>query len=293
MKYISLFAGIGGFDLALDRLGHECVYTNEWDKHAAKVYETKFNRPVDTTDIRKVSTEEIPEHDLLVGGFPCQAFSIAGKRLGFDDTRGTLFFEIARILKDKQPKYFILENVKGLISHNSGQTFRTIIATIAELGYDCQWNVLNSKNFGVPQNRERIYIVGHLRGVSRPEVFSFRESDSNSDETSEKDNITRTITTTHAHSWGWNISYVINQLTNPPHSGQRVYGTDGIAPTVTTGKKVWIPENTLLRRLTEVECERLQGFPDNWADSISSTQRYKCLGNAVTVNVVYELARNL
>lgn len=293
MKYISLFAGIGGFDLALDRLGHECVYTNEWDKHAAKVYETRFNRPVDTTDIRKVSTEEIPEHDLLVGGFPCQAFSIAGKRLGFDDTRGTLFFEIARILKDKQPKYFILENVKGLISHNSGQTFRTIIATIAELGYDCQWNVLNSKNFGVPQNRERIYIVGHLRGVSRPEVFSFRESDSNSDETSEKDNITRTITTTHAHSWGWNISYVINQLTNPPHSGQRVYGTDGIAPTVTTGKKVWIPENTLLRRLTEVECERLQGFPDNWADSISSTQRYKCLGNAVTVNVVYELARNL
>ena len=293
MKYISLFAGIGGFDLALDRLGHECVYTNEWDKHAAKVYETRFNRPVDTTDIRTVQTTEIPEHDLLVGGFPCQAFSIAGKRLGFDDTRGTLFFEIARILKDKQPKYFILENVKGLISHNSGQTFRTIIATIAELGYDCQWNVLNSKNFGVPQNRERIYIVGHLRGISRPEVFSFRESNSNSDETSEKDNITRTITTTHAHSWGWNISYVINQLTNPPHSGQRVYGTDGIAPTVTTGKKVWIPENTLLRRLTEIECERLQGFPDNWTEGISSTQRYKCLGNAVTVNVVYELARNL
>jgi site-specific DNA-cytosine methylase len=153
--------------------------------------------------------------------------------------------------------------------------------------------VLNSKNFGVPQNRERIYIVGHLRGISRPEVFSFRESNSNSDETSEKDNITRTITTTHAHSWGWNISYVINQLTNPPHSGQRVYGTDGIAPTVTTGKKVWIPENTLLRRLTEIECERLQGFPDNWTEGISSTQRYKCLGNAVTVNVVYELARNL
>jgi DNA (cytosine-5)-methyltransferase 1 len=293
MKYISLFAGIGGFDLALDKLGHECVYTNEWDKHTAKVYETRFNRPVDTTDIRKVSTEEIPEHDLLVGGFPCQAFSIAGKRLGFDDTRGTLFFEIARILKDKQPKYFILENVKGLISHNSGQTFRTIIATIAELGYDCQWNVLNSKNFGVPQNRERVYIVGHLRGISRPEVFSFTKSDSNSDETSKKDNITRTITTTHAHSWGWNISYVINQLTKPPHSSQRVYGTDGIAPTVTTGKKVWIPENTLLRRLTEVECERLQGFPDNFTNVISSTQRYKCLGNAVTVNVVYELARNL
>jgi DNA-cytosine methyltransferase len=291
MKYISLFAGIGGFDLALDKLGHECVYTNEWDKHAAKVYETRFNRPVDTRDIKTVSTEEIPEHDLLVGGFPCQAFSIAGKRLGFDDTRGTLFFEIARILKDKQPKYFILENVKGLISHNSGQTFRTIISTIAELGYDCQWNLYNSKDYGVPQNRERIYIVGHLRGISRPEVFSFRESNSNSDETSER----------------------INQLTNPPHSGQRVYGTDGIAPTVTTGKKVWIsslkfgqiqkvlgglqknasqtngeisptltsamgmggghipviiPENYSLRRLTEIECERLQGFPNDEKYSI-------------------------
>lgn len=355
MKYISLFAGIGGFDLALDRLGHECVYTNEWDKHAAKIYETRFNRSVDTRDIKTVSTEEIPEHDLLVGGFPCQAFSIAGKRLGFDDTRGTLFFEIARILKDKQPKYFILENVKGLISHNSGQTFRTIISTIAELGYDCQWNVLNSKNFGVPQNRERVYIVGNLRGVSRPEIFPIRTSDSNDTETSEKGDITRTITTTHAHSWGWNISYVINQITNPPHSSQRLYGTDGISPTITTGKKVYISEEPIvhnlqprnpnrpsltrlcdcgsgklyqkchgtpagsghiyktngvtycldtgntqgvqighkIRRLTEIECERLQGFPDNWTEGISSTQRYKCLGNAVTVNVVYEVARNL
>ena len=338
MKYISLFAGIGGFDLALDRLGHECVYTSEWDKHAAKVYELRFNRPVDTRDIKTVPTEEIPEHDLLVGGFPCQAFSVAGKRLGFDDTRGTLFFEIARILKDKQPKYFILENVKGLLSHNSGQTFRTIVSTLTELGYDIQWKVLNSKDFGVPQNRERVYIVGHLRGQSRPEVFSFGESNSDTSKTSKEDNITRTITTTHAHSWGWNISYVINQLTDPPHSGQRVYGTDGIAPTVTTGKKVWvsslkfgqiqkvlgglqknasqtngeisptltsamgmggghisviIPENYRLRRLTEIECERLQGFPDNWTESISSTQRYKCLGNAVTVNVVYEVAKNL
>ena len=271
MKYISLFAGIGGFDLALDRLGHECVYTSEWDKHATKVYETRFNRPVDTRDIKTVPTEEIPEHDLLVGGFPCQTFSIAGKRLGFNDTRGTLFFEIARILKDKQPKYFILENVKGLLSHNSGQTFRTIVSALTELGYDLQWNVLNSKNFGVPQNRERIYIVGHFRGHPRPEVFSFGESNRE---------------TTGGFS-------EIKQLNNPIHSGNRVYGTDGISPTVTTGKKVWIPEGTVLRRLTEVECERLQGFEDNWTEVIPSTQRYKCLGNAVTVNVVYEVAKNL
>lgn len=271
MKYIELFAGIGGFGLALDRLGHECVYTSEWDKHAAKIYELRFNRPVDTRDIKTVSTEEIPEHDLLVAGFPCQSFSIAGKRLGFDDTRGTLFFEIARILKDRKPKYFILENVKGLLSHNKGQTFRTIVSTLTELGYDIQWNVLNSKNFGVAQNRERVYIVGNLRGEPRPEVFSFGESDRETFETSKE----------------------INQLTNPPHSGQRVYGTDGIAPTVTTGKKVWIPVDNLLRRLTETECEKLQGFPVGHTEGIPSLQRYKCLGNAVTVNVVYEVAKNL
>jgi len=222
MKYVSLFAGIGGFDLALNRLGHECVYANEWDKYATIIYnknfETKEKRvweedtqglrvgegksnnerdkglgsggttneqhtdgstdrqPIDTRDIRTVPTTDIPNHDLLVGGFPCQAFSIAGKRRGFDDTRGTLFFEIARILKDKNPKYFILENVKGLLSHDNGFTFKTIISTLTELGYDLQWQVLNSKNFGVPQNRERVFIVGHIRGQPRPEVFPITEN---------------------------------------------------------------------------------------------------------------------
>jgi len=193
MKYISLFAGIGGFDLALNRLGHECVWANEWDKYAAQIYKKNFSKRwiqnkeggnnanikvgeevynrIDQRDIRTVPTSEIPNHDLLVAGFPCQAFSIAGKRRGFNDTRGTLFFEIARILKDKQPKFFILENVKGLLSHDNGNTFKTIISTLTELGYDLQWQVLNSKNFGVPQNRERVFIVGHLRGQPRPEVF--------------------------------------------------------------------------------------------------------------------------
>jgi len=271
MKYIELFAGIGGFAVALDKLGHQCVYVNEWDKHAAKVYEKQFNRKVDTRDIKTVSTEEIPEHELLVGGFPCQSFSIAGKRLGFDDTRGTLFFEIARILKDKQPKYFILENVKGLISHNSGQTFRTIIATITELGYDCEWSLYNSKDFGVAQSRERVYIVGYLRGTSRPKILSLKGTKTETSEVPQK----------------------INQLTTPPHSGQRVYGIDGVSPTLTTGKKLNILINGEVRKLTETEWETLQGFEKNWTESISSTQRYKCLGNAVTVNVVYELARNL
>jgi DNA (cytosine-5)-methyltransferase 1 len=278
MKYISLFAGIGGFDLALDRLGHECVYTSEWDKHATKVYETRFNRPVDTRDIRTVQTEEIPEHDLLVGGFPCQAFSVAGKRLGFDDTRGTLFFEIARILKDRQPKYFILENVKGLLSHNSGQTFRTIVSTLTELGYDLQWNVLNSKNFGVPQNRERVYIVGHLRGQPRPKIFPI---------TGKSCKIVRKKRN--------NISIADFRY----DEGLRIR-KDFISPTLTVGnggnglsQVNYLLDGLKIRRLTEIECERLQGFPDNWTETIPSTQRYKCLGNAVTVNVVYEVAKNL
>lgn len=177
-KYVSLFAGIGGFDLALNRLGHKCVYANEWDKYAAQTYEKNFGKKPDTEDITTVNAKRIPNHDLLVGGFPCQSFSIAGHRKGFDDTRGTLFFDIARILKEKHPRLCLLENVKGLLSHNDGGTFKTIIATLDELGYDLQWQVLNSKNFGVPQNRERVFIVGHLRGTPRPKVFPLTDSNS-------------------------------------------------------------------------------------------------------------------
>lgn len=206
MKFISLFAGVGGFDLALERLGHECVYANDIDKYCKIVYDKnfmhKFNtktqddnvrnlpdssisdgnggRPhtydyksngLDNRDITTVKTDEIPNHELLVGGFPCQSFSVAGKRRGFDDTRGTLFFEIARILREKKPRLLLLENVKGLLSHDNGSTFKTIIATLDELGYDLQWQVLNSKNFGVPQNRERVFIIGNRKGTRRPRVF--------------------------------------------------------------------------------------------------------------------------
>lgn len=173
MRVVSLFAGIGGFDLALSRYGHEIVFANEWDKYAGDIYDKRFTHKIDRRDITTVDAATIPDHDILVGGFPCQAFSVAGKRRGFDDTRGTLFFDIARILESKRPSYFILENVKGLLSHDQGNTIRIIFQALDELGYDLQWQVLNSKDFGVPQNRERIFIVGHLRGIARPEVFPF------------------------------------------------------------------------------------------------------------------------
>lgn len=198
MKYFSTFSGIGGFEIGIHnawlsakersdngggqplsnlrngygrRTNPTCVGYSEIDKYATQVYETNFKGVPNYGDITKIKAEELPDFDILVGGFPCQSFSIAGKRAGFADTRGTLFFDLARILRAKRPKLFVFENVKGLLSHDGGQTFATIIEAIDELGYDCQWQVLNSKNHGVPQNRERIYIVGHLRGQPRPEVF--------------------------------------------------------------------------------------------------------------------------
>ena len=153
-----------------------CVGYSEVNKYAIQIYKKHFPKHKNYGDITKIIASEVPDHDLFIGGFPCQSFSIAGKRGGFKDTRGTLFFDIARILKVKRPKNFILENVKGLLNHDKGNTFATIISTINELEYDCQWNVLNSKNFGVPQNRERVFIVGHLRGVARPKVFPITQS---------------------------------------------------------------------------------------------------------------------
>jgi DNA (cytosine-5)-methyltransferase 1 len=391
VKYISLFAGIGGFDLALNRLGHECVWANEWDKYAAQIYNKNFEAKekrigkentqgirsgesesnnernkglegsgttvqqhidgiadrqfIDTRDIRTVPTSEIPDHDLLVGGFPCQAFSIAGKRRGFDDTRGTLFFEIARILKDKQPKFFILENVKGLLSHDNGFTFKTIISTLTELGYDLQWQVLNSKNFGVPQNRERVFIVGHIRGQPRPEVFPITGGSKENNET----HISKTLRSGYyKQRFGSQTINVVGTLETDGWEKRheqirRVHGIDGISPTIPTGTgggvmtKVAIPyvrnpyngkqsetetgtigtsvgtstgktaqllhKDLRIRRLTPTECERLQGFSDSFTKYginekgedvvISDTQRYKVLGNAVTVNVVYEVARRM
>ena len=180
MRYLSLFSGIGGFELGIGN-GHECVGYSEIDKYATAIYQKHFPNHKNYGDITKIDPATLPDFDLLVGGFPCQAFSIAGKRLGFADTRGTLFFDIARILKEKHPRLFLLKNVKGLLSHDNGNTFKTIISTLDELGYDLQWQVLNSKNHGVPQNRERVFIVGHLRGTPRPQVFPFGQDGGESD----------------------------------------------------------------------------------------------------------------
>lgn len=176
MKFIDLFAGIGGFRFGMESAGHECVAFCEIDKFARASYKAIHDTEgeIELHDITQVTDDEIRNivHvDAICGGFPCQAFSIAGNRRGFEDTRGTLFFEIARFASILKPKYLFLENVKGLLNHDKGNTFEVILSALDELGYDVEWQVLNSKDFGVPQNRERVFIIGHLRGQRGRKIF--------------------------------------------------------------------------------------------------------------------------
>lgn len=305
VRYFSMFSGIGGFELGIEQaakdlgLTTECVGYSEIDTHAIKTYEEHFNHD-NYGDATLIDPAALPEFDLLVGGFPCQAFSIAGKRLGFEETRGTLFFDVARILNDKQPRFFILENVKGLLSHNGGQTFRTILRAADELGYDLQWQVLNSKDYGVPQSRERVYLVGSLGGMPRPEVFPApRPSNPHSTVGLTTETAVARTLTAGGNSGGNHSGMTILELTGARSQSQRLYDPSGLAPTISTGGATTggaevpkIQVESTIRRLTPVEFERLQGFPDGWTIG-SDTQRYKQCGNAVTVNVAHYVAARL
>lgn len=179
IKYLDMFSGIGGFRSALDKVGgFECVAYCEIDKYAKKAYEAMYDTKGEMyfNDAREIKPEELPDIDLICGGFPCQSFSNAGKRRGFEDVRGTLFFEIARIAAVKKPKYLLLENVPGLLLHDSGRTFATILGTLDELGYDVAWQVLNSADFKVPQSRKRVFIIGFLRGKCAGRILSFTDA---------------------------------------------------------------------------------------------------------------------
>lgn len=297
-----MFSGIGGFELGIEQaaadlgMTAECVGYSEIDKHAIATYEEHFTHD-NYGDATLINPHTLPEFDLLVGGFPCQAFSIGGKRLGFEDTRGTLFFDIARILDARQPRFFILENVKGLISHDKGKTFRTILRTLDGLGYDVQWQVLNSKDYGVPQSRERVYLVGNLGGTPRPKVFpSPRPSNPYSTVGLTTETAVARTLTAGGHSGGNHSGMTILELTGQRSQSQRLYDPAGLSPTISTGgastggaEVPKISVGSQIRRLTPIECERLQGFPDEWTIG-SDTQRYKQCGNAVTVNVVRYVA---
>ncbi len=391
-----MFSGIGGFDLALTRQDHTMVGACEIDKYARLIYAKHFPNVTIWEDATKLDPAKLPDFELLCAGFPCQAFSIAGQRRGFEDTRGSLFFEIARIAKEKRPRYLLLENVKGLLNHDSGNTFRVIISTLDEMGYDAEWQVLNSKYF-VPQNRERVFIIGHLRGERTRKIFPLGDNNKQTieskpiqlNETPECKTTLYAVTKDHgklrktkneslaidanywkgpdnhgqrtmiymAHSKGnikqriqdrnevWTLSNnsndfgVIEPLIVADRSrtyadkGRNLESPKKICNSLTSvakdnyvmekekpikefgiiekdGRKIsnairqggrgsvdrhsWdiVNDKMRIRRLTPKECERLQGFPEDWTEGISDTQRYKCLGNAVTVAVVEYIAKH-
>jgi len=343
MKYFSTFSGAGGFEIGINEKG-VCVGHSEINKYAIQVYEKHYPTHKNYGDISKIEWSRVPDFDLLVGGSPCQDLSIAGKRKGLAGGRSGLFYHYIRALKEKQPKYFIWENVRGALSSNNGWDFAEVQNEFSKAGYSITWQVLNSKHFGVPQNRERIFVIG-TRGECAREVFFERPStDEHSDKTIEQGCAT-TLTVRGAGGGNRRGNYII-QINKPKHSNNRIYETGGVAPTLNTmqgGNRqpfILIPEPTRLgyaivkegdsinlsvpnsktrrgrvghgvaqtldtgmqqytlvkgrvRRLTELECERIMGWPDGHTAGVSSSQRYKICGNGVVSNVVHSIIEKL
>ncbi len=306
-RVVSLFAGIGGFDIGFENAGFEVVWANDFDKYAVETYKANVGKNIVLGDIR-VEKENIPEHDILVGGFPCQPFSTFGKLQGFkDEERGGLFFEIKDILEKHKTKVVVLENVKNLVNHDSGETFKRIITELDAIGYDCYYQVLNSADYGIPQRRNRIFIVGFLRGCFKEEKFIFPEKkelkvttqdllDKNVDK---KYFLTRKLEKTilGEGTKGYIVKPTIDQeisktLTATMHKMHRA-SQDNYVTDLESRALFEDEDRTNLRKLTPNECRKLQGFPSDWVQVVSDCQAYKQFGNAVTVDVIYAIATNL
>lgn len=305
LKFIDLFCGIGGFRIAFEKNGCECVFSSDIDKYARETYNLNFGE-YPKGDITKIKSSEIPDFDILCAGFPCQPFSIAGKRLGFEDTRGTLFFEVARIIKDKKPKAFFLENVSGLTNHNGGKTLNVIVNTLEQLGYNVSFANVNAKDCGMPQNRNRWYCVGFRKDlINCKNTISFdikihNQYDLSSviQENNEKRyacsevclrNIEKYIELKNIEIDKYTLAYDIrpsrcnfsNNLISPCLTAKMGTGGNNI-PVVVVQK----------RRLTEKECLKIMGFPDDYKIS-NGLYSYKQIGNSVVVPVLEEIARQI
>lgn len=302
--FIDLFAGIGGIRIPFQELGGKCVFTSEWDKFAQKTYHVNFG-DMPNGDITKITNEEIPDFDVLLGGFPCQPFSQAGLKKGFSDTRGTLFFEIERIIKAKRPKAFLLENVKQLRGHDKGRTLKVILEHLDALEYQVTYDVLRAADFGVPQNRERIYIVGfdcRYYGLNDKYKFPFPEpthqktrlGDILEDNVDEKYTISQKLYEGHirrkaehqkkGNGFGFSLFNADSEYTNTISAR---YYKDGSEILIDQGPD--IPP----RKLTPRECARLQGFPESFIIPVSDTQAYKQFGNSVAVPVIRAIAKKV
>lgn len=308
-RFIDLFAGIGGFHIALSSFGAKCVFASEWDKYAATTYEENFGfKP--SGDITEINEKDIPEHDILCAGFPCQSFSISGKQKGFDDIRGSLFFDIARIVEFHQPKVVFLENVKNLVNHDEGRSLKVIIETLEQLNYTVFSKVLNSSNFGLPQNRERIYIVAFSKTIDSNDFFFPKAlNESNCVEDILEENpvevkfIERNDIEIYKNYTLQNSLFGKEYLNKPLQigkvnkggQGERIYHPHGHAITLSAhgggiGAKTGLYLiNGKIRKLSPRECARVQGFPDDFIINKSNSQAYKQFGNAVSINVLQKI----
>lgn len=317
IRFIDLFAGIGGFRLGFEYANCRCVFSSEIDEHACEMYELNFgDNP--KSDISKINVDDIPDFDILCAGFPCQSFSICGKQQGFyDETRGTLFFDICRILDRKKPKVFVLENVANLEKHDSGKTLTVMLSVLSELGYTVNYRVLNAKDFGVPQNRDRIIMIGSLDGI----VFNFSKLKTNTVysmkpfldkqgnfDILEPDSYTlldkslikkqeksglifcgyrnKKIRTTGVRPGTEHLSRVHKQP-------NRIYDANGIHPTLASQEssgRYFIKDGDIVRKLTMNECFRFMGFPENYKKIGSSANLYARIGNSICVNMVKSIA---
>jgi len=316
VKFIDLFAGMGGFRIALERNESECVYSSEWDKYAQITYKNNFGE-LPEGDITKVDISKIPDHDILCGGFPCQAFSISGKQGGFNDARGTLFFEIAKIVKKKKPKIIFLENVKNLGRHDNGKTLNTIENVLNELGYNIFHKLLNSSHYGVPQNRQRIFIIGLKRSYTSKE-FEFPTP------TCEEVFLVDVLENNVPHHFlvdRVDITFKENKLLSELDlfdkkkylrplrigtiskggQGERIYSPKGHSITLSAygggiaGKTGAYLINNKVRQLTPRECLRVQGFPEDYSfpHEITKSQAYKMCGNSVSVPVIEKIFKKI
>ena len=329
--FIDLFAGIGGFHFALSRQGAECVYVSEWDDECRKVYEDNFkstspdifklepyssgkalfDQPLFAGDITKIDPKTIPDHDVLCGGFPCQPFSISGKQRGFADTRGTLFFNVLEIAKAKQPKVIFLENVKHLKYHDGGRTLKVILQELNNIGYKTSWKILNAKDFGTAQNRERIIIIANKEKEFDFSKLETKESKLIKDILDKTGNFEildpKDYTIIPKELWKKQKSGLIicgyrnksirkagvrpntEHLSRVHKQPNRIYYIEGTHPTLpsqeTTGR-FWIYDGKIVRKLTVDECYKLQGFPKSFKKSKSTTSCYKQIGNSVAIPMI-------
>lgn len=304
-KVVSLFAGIGGFDIGFENAGFDVIWANDFDKYACQTYRANVSENIVCDDIRN-QLNNIPDHDILIGGFPCQPFSTLGKLKGFEDDRGTMFFYIKKIAQEHSTKILVLENVKNIKNHDNGKTFKRILTELDEIGYDCYYDVMNTADFGIPQRRNRMYIVAFNRKFFKTKKFVFPEGQELKIKTQdildkkidEKYFLTKKILPTILGQG--TKGYVVKPTIDMPISktltatmakmhraSQDNYFTDNI------NSKNISDERSNIRKLTPNECRKLQGFPSDWKQVVSDTQAYKQFGNAVTVDVAYNVAKNL